>query len=203
MEDELRNAYAETCALEKKYGIPYAVARSLVDGSFKDKYISGENKSVLNDWVVDLTLMQQSVLLSLVRNADGIPKFHKQKALIRWYRRCILKSAFEGAELRNPQQPGGGSFTGPVDDVAQALDDFIDSRDEMSLHYFAHAMHAFEILGYKHPDSGIRTFWNTAYVRMVHCLHIWPETEEQLDKRLGDNETGWRERNDPSSTCSD
>lgn len=159
--------------------------------------------SVLNDWVAELSFMQQSVLLSNVRNSDGIPKFHKQKPLIRWYRRCVLKSAFDGRELRYADEPGGGSFTGPVDDLKKALDDFIDSRDEMSLHYYAHAMHAFEIIGYKHPEPTIAQFWFGAYERMAHALHLWPETEEQLDKRLGDNEAGWRERNDPSSTCSD
>jgi len=147
--------------------------------------------------------MQQSVLLSAVRNADGIPKFHKQKMLLKYYRRCVLLSAFDARELRDPKEPGGGSFTGPVDDLAKALDDFIDSRDEMTLHYFAHAMHAFEIIGYKHPDEGIRAFWNQAYIRLVHCLHVWPESEWEMDRRLGDGEENWRERNDPSSTCSD
>lgn len=160
-------------------------------------------RPVLNDWVQSLTYMQQSVLLSAIRNADGVAKRHKSKALIRWYRRCVLLSAFDGRELTDPREDGGGSFTGPVANIASALDDFIDSRDEMSLHYFAHAMHAFEILGYKHPDHETRAFWYEAYLRMAHALHVWPETIEQLDARLGDNETGWRARNDPSSTCSD
>lgn len=166
--------------------------------------------SVLNDWVQELPLMQQSVLLSAIRNCDGTPKFHKQKALIRWYRRCVLKSAFDGRELTDPRELGGGSFTGPVEDIHKALDDFLDSRDEMSLHYYAHAMHAFQILGYKYPPmeglpgSGtVRNFWCNAYNRMAHALHLWPETENEMDRRLGDNEAGWRERNDPSSTCSD
>lgn len=158
---------------------------------------------VLNPWVRGLSFMQQSVLMSAVRNADGVAKKHKSKALIRWYRRCILLSAFDGRELTDPREDGGGSFTGPVANVATALDDFIDSRDEMSLHYFAHAMHAFEILGYKHPDHSTRAFWHEAYLRMAHALHVWPETVEQMDSRLGDNESGWRERNDPSTTCSD
>lgn len=159
--------------------------------------------SVMNDWVQDLSFMQQSVLMSAVRNADGIPKFHKQKALMKWYRRCVLKSAFDGRELRTPDEAGGGSFTGPVKEIYVSLDDFIDSRDEMTLHYFAHAMHAFEIIGYKHPDPSIRNFWFMAYTRMVECLHVWPESREQMDKRLGDKLEDWQARNDPSSTCSD
>jgi hypothetical protein len=148
--------------------------------------------------------MQQSVLISAIRNSDGVAKFHKQKPLTRWYRRCVLMSAFDQCELHAPGTPGGGSFTGPVADIDAALDDFIDSRDEMTLHYYAHAMHAFEILGYKHPEKlYTRPFWHNAYLRMVHALHAWPESEEEMDKRLGDGEANWRARNDPSSTCSD
>lgn len=159
--------------------------------------------SVLNEWVQNLTFMQQSVLMSAVRNADGISKFHPQKELMKWYRRCVLLSAFDGRELRSPYEPGGGSFTGPVENVDKALDAFVTARDEMTLHYFAHAMHAFEILGYKHPDFAIRTFWLNAYVRMAHALHLWPESEIEMDKRLGDEMNGWMARNDPSATCSD
>lgn len=159
--------------------------------------------SVLNPWVQDLPFMQQSVLLSAIRNADGTPKFHKQKALLKWYRRCVLVSAFDQRELRTPDEPGGGSFTGPVADIHKALDDFIDSRDEMTLHYYAHAMHGFQILGYKHPDPTIRTFWIEAYIRMAHALHLFPETRDQMDSRLGDTKEGWEARNDPSTTCSD
>lgn len=196
-DNEMNEGYRETMELVNRYKIPYSVARKIVTGDF-----TGPG-SVLCDWVTNLPLMQQSVLIANVRNADGTPKFHKQKPLIRWFRRCVLKSAFDGRELKTHDEPGGGSFTGPVDNLAKALDDFIDSRDEMTLHYYAHAMHAFEIIGYKHPDPATRHFFRGAYERMAHTLHLWPETVEQMDRRLGDNETGWRERNDPSSTCSD
>lgn len=159
--------------------------------------------SVLNPWVMDLPFMQQSVLLSAIRNADGIEKFHPQKLLLKWYSRCVLLSAFDARELRDPVEPGGGSFTGPVDDVWRALDSFITARDGMTLHYYAHAMHAFEILGYKHPDPWIAEFWLQAYTRMAEALHLWPETMAQMDLRLGDNMEGWQARNDPAATCSD
>lgn len=159
--------------------------------------------SVLNDWVHDLPYMQQSVLLSAIRNSDGVEKFHPQKQLLKWYRRCVLRSAFDGRTLTLPDEPGGGSFTGPVDDLGFALDNFVTARDGMSLHYYAHAMHAFEILGYKHPDPVIRKFWYSAYSRMAHAMHLWPESQMEMDNRLGDNETGWQLRNDPAATCSD
>lgn len=155
--------------------------------------------SVLNDWVEELPMMQQSVLLAMVRNADGVHKQHPQKALIRWFRRCVLKSAFDQKQLWAPGTPGGGGFTGPVSDIDAALNDFINSRDEMTLHYFSHAMHAFQILGYHFPeDTYTRPFWHVAYLRMVDALHLMPESQELMDKRLGDSEENWRARADAS-----
>lgn len=182
-------------------------------------------RSVLQPWVERCTMMQQSVLLAAIRGADGTPKFHKSKMLVRFLRRSILVSAFDGKALNDPWHDGGGSFTGPslprevrdryvplsdgtylaaswLHAIGEVVDDFIDSRDEMSLHYYAHAMHAVEVIGYKHSDKDLRTFWHGVYERMVHALHLWPETEEQMDRRLGDNPEGWKAREDPSSNCS-
>lgn len=176
------------------------------------------------DWVHELTVMQQSVLISAIRGCDGMAKRHKHKPLVKWYRRCVLLSAFDGKALDTPFSPGGGSFTGPVaelygplfeampaeiqhnqrcDALQKASDDFVDSRDELPAHYTTHFMHAVEILGYKHPDETVREFWHDFYLRLVHALHLWPETEVQLDLRLGDTFEGWQARNDVSSSCSD
>lgn len=190
---------------------------------------------VTQSWLHTLPIMQQTVLLSAIRGCDGLAKRHKAKPLLKWFRRCILLSAFDGRALTDPFEPGGGSFTGPIcalEDfkisggtdperqyfsfgrwvsehdcrcsmLQKVSDDFIDSRDELHAHYQVHAMHAFEILGYKHPDADIREFWNGVYLRLVHAYHLWPETEEQLDARLGDTEEGWRARADISTSCSD
>lgn len=180
---------------------------------------------VTQPWVNTLTFMQQAVLLSAVRGCDGMPKRHKHKPLVKWYRRCILLSAFDGVTLTDPFGLGGGSFTGPIavipedfigndqrfdalhqwrcDQLQQVSDDFMDSRDELPAHYTTHFMHAVEIVGYKHPDLEIREFWFDLYVRMVHALHTWPETEAQMDLRLGDDESLWRARGDVSCNCSD
>ena len=158
--------------------------------------------SVLQDWVMDIPYMQQSVLLSAMRNADGVEKGHPSKDIIRWYRRCVVVSAFDGRALTDPQEPGGGSYTGPVADIEAAADAFIVARDGMQLHYYSHTMHAFQILGYQHPDSEIRAFWRRLYVRMCEALHVWPESDPQMNERLGDNEAGWRAREDKCGGCS-
>jgi hypothetical protein len=243
------------------------IAKGIIE-AFKDNIdaIYGTNhrfkiSPVTQEWTNRLSYMQQSVLLSGIRGCDGLPKRHKSKPLIKWYRRCILLSAFEGKVIENAFDPGGGSFTGPIAELPEELtdayfenyiktdiepryyaidptpeipkanindvisslrynhhnkvhdwkcaqlqrvaDDFIDSRDELHYHYQLHMMHGFEIIGYKHPNEGIRDFWSDMYTRMVHAMHVWPETEAQMDLRLGDNENNWKDRNDRSTSCSD
>lgn len=189
---------------------------------------------VTQAWTWRLPFMQQSTLLSALRGCDGLPKRHKAKPLLKWYRRCVVYSAFDGAILTDPFTPGGGSYTGPIaelpmpvrradgieylsrlDEVPYTMyewrcnqlqrisDDFIDSRDELHGHYKEHCMHVFEVIGYKHPDETIREFWNGIFIRMVQALHLWPETCEQMDDRLGDSEQGWLARADLSTKCTD
>jgi hypothetical protein len=162
-------------------------------------------KSVLQEWVENLTYMQQSVLLTALRGPDTIRKDHVSKLLIRWMRRCILLSAFDGKVLTNPYESGGGSFIGPsvslnysVEQIEQhniceismnhIVDDYLKTVDELPHHFQLHFMHASEILGYKHPDDKIRNWWKNTYLRLVNDLHLTPESEERMDWRLGDKE---------------
>ncbi|MGX9389779.1 hypothetical protein ACWX0K_10865 [Nitrobacteraceae bacterium UC4446_H13] len=161
-------------------------------------------------WVHELTIMQQSVLLGSVRGPDGIGKYHTAKFLLRWFRRCVLVSALDGVVLATPYAFGGGSFTGPSYDATtrehdwrptmdRIVDCYLQSLDELPHHFQMHFIHAAEILGFKHPDQTVREWWNGVYLRLVHDLHLWPETEDQLDRRLGDDRGQWLERNDAAT----
>jgi hypothetical protein len=193
--------------LMEDQGLSYAQAASAVAEqnlrkSTGVKSADAAPRTVLQDWVCRLSFMQQSVLLSAIRNEDCVEKDDPSKGLIRWYRRCVLISAFDRRALIDPTTPGGGSFTGPIDDIKAAADAFIRRRDAMSLHYYAHAMHAFQIVGYKHPISTIAAFWESVYVRMAHVLHLFPEKARELDARLGDDIDGWKAREDEAGGCS-
>lgn len=159
--------------------------------------------NVLQDWVCDLTLMQQSVLLTSLRGADGMPKDHVSKLLIRWLRRCVLISAFDKCVLTNPADPRGGSFTGPSlegvhhKDWSRAmhylLKEYMRTLDEVPHHFQLHFMHAAEIIGYKHPDREvIGEWWMRAYFQLANDMHLTPERETAMDRRLGDRESDWR-----------
>lgn len=176
---------------------------------------TSQPRSVFQDWVCRLTFMQQSVLSEMIRGPDGFRKFHPVKPMMKWFRRCAVISAFDGRPLTNPYESGGGSFTGPscdpppinVNDSVQYWQDqmdhvwdlFMAEMDEMPIHFWLHLMHAIEIMGYKHSDDVIRSWWQGKYVRMVHSMHVWPETQAELDMRLGDNRANWLERSDPAT----
>lgn len=172
--------------------------------------------SVLQEWVQCLSFMQQSVLVASIRGPDGMPKDHVSKLLIRWLRRCVLYSAFESKRcgkpswFTDPETAGGGSFTGPSarerwdtigavarrapweEQMGRVLDEYLRHLDETPHHFQLHFMHAAEILGYKHPDDRIRAWWCLCYRRLANDMHLNPETEAQMDTRLGDSEESWR-----------
>lgn len=162
----------------------------------------GTRRSVLQDWVHDLTFMQQSVLIAAMRGPDGVEKEHKAKFLCRWLRRCVLISAFDRRVLETPNDPGGGSYTGPScptegekdweESIEPVVRGYLKNLDSLPHHFHLHFLHAMEILGYKHPDTRIRNFWFRTYFRFAHDMHLGIETEAGLDNRLDDNEAKWR-----------
>lgn len=167
--------------------------------------------SVLQPWVSDLPFMQQSVLLTAVRGPDSVPKYHASKYIVRWFRRSILISSFAKRAILNPHEGDGGSFYGPsceapADGNWEALmdvraADYVRSLDELPHHFQLHLMHAAEIVGYRHPDQRVRAWWERFYVRLAHDMHLWPETREQMDRRLGDSRDGWLERADTATVA--
>lgn len=167
------------------------------------------NKSVWQDWTLKLPFMQQTVLAAAVRGPDGIAKNNPVKNLLRWYRRCILFSAMDKTILTTPYIAGGGSFTGPSytpttlahnweENMNEVVDLYISLQDAMPHHFQMHLLHAFEIVGYHHPDEKIRLWFYNTYIRLVHTLHLWPESYDELNRRLSDDESNWRERTDRS-----
>lgn len=166
-------------------------------------------KSVIQEWVSLLPMMQQTVLLTAVRGPDGLPKYGSVKMLLRWYRRCILLSAMDGRVLEDPCEFNGGSFTGPSIGVPIAdwevgmnthVDAYLRELDAIPRHFQMHLMHSVEILGYKHPVERVKQWWNGVYLRLVNDMHLHPESETEMNERLGDSRAGWLKRSDPATT---
>ncbi len=53
-----------------------------------------------------------------------------------------------------------------------------------TVNYYSYLMQAMEIIGFKHPDEKVRDSALGYYAAMVEFLHLNPETEEDMDRRL-------------------
>lgn len=138
-------------------------------------------RSVLRDWVQDLTLQMQGTLLTAVRGPDNVRKHHPIKALIRPYRACILNNA-RGYSA----DPEGNTFAGdgsqvPPPDAAALWEEY---GDELPHHWRMHFLHCAQIIGFQHPDPVIGQAWVNLYLAMCHDLHLEIEPEETMRHRL-------------------
>ena len=166
------------------------------------------------EWVNQLSIMKQSVIFAAVRAPDGIRKNHPVKVMMRWYRRCTLVSAFDGAIYDSPTEPGGGSFTGPFtadharevfgirtdreEFIAEAFErlplKYLEYVDELPHHFQLHLMHAAHIIAVYHPEWYPRSWWRQFYNVVVNDMHLMPEPDGMMAERLSDNEEKWRVR---------
>ena len=160
-------------------------------------------KSVLQDWFQNnLTMMQQTTVLSAIRGPDGLHVTHVSNKLCRWLRRCALISAFEKKAFTTPYEKGGGAFLGPSCKIAQnldwqkqmfsILDEYIRSLGEVPHNFQLSFLYATEVLGYCYPEPTIRKFWEECYNKLCFNLHLQPEDYDSMFYRLGDSEEQWK-----------
>jgi hypothetical protein len=140
--------------------------------------------AIVKDWVIELGLRHQGVIVSAARGPDGVLRDDPIKTLVRIYRGQAL-NAFCG-DVREAT-----SYMQPFDpDVFEsAARQVLRSLDHYNLHFFLHFTHAVEIMGYRAPVN--RDAWLWLYINICRKMHINPETEEQLDARLGADEVSF------------
>lgn len=142
-------------------------------------------RSILQDWVTQLGLRHQGVLLGAVRGCDNAPKEDPAKRLVRCYRAVVLN-----AHCGDPAKAGTFIEAVPADELQARFDAFRKNFDHYPIHYVTHLMHAAEIVGYKHPNCATAVAWRGFYHKVCAALHVSPEAEKQLDRRLdADEET--------------
>jgi hypothetical protein len=150
---------------------------------------------VFQDWLFDLTMQQQSVLVLGCRGPDGIAKFHPTKELVARYRATVLKAAYLGRPMVIDEGDDTTfmtllKFSSDSHWHHYIVNGFFQHVDSLPHHYYMHLMHGAQIAGYKHPDETFRRRWLDFYFDCCRDLHLHPETEKQMDARLGD----WEQR---------
>lgn len=146
--------------------------------------------SVFQDWLFNLPMQQQSVLVLACRGPDGIGKFHPTKEIVKRYRASVLKAAYYGRPMQVDEY---------LDNSFMSLQhfsrdkhweimchQFFQHADELAHHYYMHLMHGAQVIGYKHPDGLFRRRWEGFYLACCLDLHLGRETEQQMDLRLND-----------------
>lgn len=154
--------------------------------------MAADMKSVLQDWVMYLPLREQGTLLTGVRGCDLAPKIidciderygcstgegSSERQLVAFLRYCIMNPADE-REI----------------DIKGA---FFQSRPPINWkpsqfghypeHWYAHIMHCFEVVGYRHPTDNLAYEAFKIYERLVKNLHLNVETKEQMIERLSED----------------
>lgn len=132
---------------------------------------------VIQDWVAYLGLRHQGVLMSSVRGCDSVSKEDASKRLVRAYRSYVLYS-FDA-------RPSSFIDLVTPKELHSRMMEFVNNFDHYPIHFVLHLIHAAEILGYHHPDEEVQEQWRWFYYRMCRKLHTKPESQEELDERLG------------------
>lgn len=139
--------------------------------------------SVLQEWVMELPLRHQGTLLTAVRGCDFEAKRwtstgvsyspgRRLTAFIRW---CFMNPA----DIREVDRAEGAFF------MSTPPEPFNPSEfGHLPEHWYAHAMHALEVIAYCHPIESVRLTAYSLYEKMVHNLHLNTETYHQFYNRL-------------------
>lgn len=140
--------------------------------------------TVVQDWLSNCTLKQQTVLLCALRGCDGVSKEDPSKTFVRQYRRLILRDAGPpDADFMKFYDPSDRGYKMSFHDLVGV---FASDIDHYPMHWLMHFIHAMEIVGYKHPDTTILGQAHYFYITLADALHLTIETEEDLDERLAD-----------------
>jgi hypothetical protein len=141
--------------------------------------------SVLQDWVMRLPLREQGTLLTAVRGCDDEPK--------QWISTGFAESpgrrltAFIRWAFMNPADPREIDISGAFFQSTPPEPFRPSEFGHLPQHWYAHAMHALEVIGYRCPHGETAATARQLYGRMVRNLHLNPETCDQMAERLSED----------------
>lgn len=136
-------------------------------------------KSVLQNWVMELPLREQGTLLTVIRGCDLVPKLPldgNARHFTAWMRYCILNPA-------DVREVGiKGAF------MQSKIPNFKWSEfDHLPHHWVMHALHAVEVIGFRHPWEHIRIHASVIYIKGCISMHLRMETKDDMIFRLSED----------------
>lgn len=137
-----------------------------------------KKESVLHDWMLELPFTQQALLMLSLRGPDGITKYSGAKAVIHYMRGVVLRPAYPDFMEMD------GFMRIDYENFLETENAFFVDTDLYPMHFLMHLIHAAEVIGYKHPNMVIRSYWHSFYDKACNCFHMHMEKEEELDNRL-------------------
>lgn len=133
-----------------------------------------------------LPLREQGTLLTAVRGCDDEPKTWTRQGVA--YSPGRRLTAFIRYCFMNPADPREVDFEEGSFFQSQPPDPFKPSEfGHLPQHWYSHAMHALEVVGYRHPDGVTRAQAANLYIAMVRNLHLNGERYEDFVKRLSED----------------
>jgi len=139
-------------------------------------------QSVLQNWVMKLPLREQGALVVGTRGCDTAPKLplnSTERQLTGFLRWCVLVPA-------DDREVG---ITGAFFQCEPPQNWKPSELGHYPQHWYAHIMHAYEIVGYRHPHIGLSAEAQKIYRKFVYALHLQPETKDQMIERLSEDRT--------------
>lgn len=128
-----------------------------------------------------LPLREQGTLIVATRGCDTAPKHPLdsiERQLTAYLRYLTLVPAdprevgIEGAFFR-PQPPTPGWKQSEL--------------GHLPLHWVSHIMHAYEVVGYRHPSTVTAGQAYNIYWRLAYGLHLLPEPRDNMIERLSED----------------
>lgn len=135
---------------------------------------------------MELPLREQGTLLTCVRGCDNEPKqwtktgvaYSPGRRLTAFIRCCFMVPA----DVREVDSQEGAFM------MSEPPNPFKPSEfGHLPQHWYSHAMHALEVIGWRHPDLHVRGEARSLYFEMVKNLHLNHETFEQFSQRLSED----------------
>lgn len=138
--------------------------------------------SMLREWVQELPLREQGVLLSGMRGCDLTPKkpLDSPERQLVSYLRYVVCVPNDEAEVG--AAPGAYMQPNPPPDEEWTPSEL----GHYPLHWYAHVMHSYQVVGFRHPSRETRLIAERIYRRFVHSLHLEPEPMVVMVERLSE-----------------